>query len=70
MTADAPQDPSPRSAGASARPGCCCLYRRNWPAILKAAQEAGVKWYFIEDEAPTSIEQIPQSMRFLEPVKF
>jgi sugar phosphate isomerase/epimerase len=42
----------------------------NWPAILKAVQQAGVKWYFIEDEAPTAIEQIPQSIRFLERVKF
>jgi sugar phosphate isomerase/epimerase len=42
----------------------------NWPAILKAAQKAGVKWYFIEDESPVSVEQIPQSLRFLEQVKF
>ena len=42
----------------------------NWPAILKAAQKAGVKWYFIEDESPTSVEQIPQSLRYLERVKF
>jgi sugar phosphate isomerase/epimerase len=42
----------------------------DWPAILKAAEKAGVKWYFIEDESPTSVEQIPQSLRFLEQVKF
>lgn len=42
----------------------------NWPDILKAANQAGVKWYFIEDESPVSIEQIPLSMRFLERVKF
>lgn len=42
----------------------------KWTEILKAAQAAGVKWYFIEDESPTSIEQIPISMRFLERVKF
>jgi sugar phosphate isomerase/epimerase len=42
----------------------------DWPAILKAAKKAGVKWYFIEDESPTSTEQIPQSLRFLEQVKF
>jgi len=42
----------------------------DWPAILKAAKKAGVKWYFIEDESPTSVEQIPQSLRFLEKVKF
>jgi sugar phosphate isomerase/epimerase len=42
----------------------------DWPAILKAAQKAGIKWYFIEDESPTSEEQIPQSLRYLERVKF
>lgn len=42
----------------------------DWPAILKAAQKAGVKWYFIEDESPTSAEQIPRSLRYLERVKF
>ena len=41
----------------------------DWPAILKAAKKAGVKWYFIEDESPTSVQQIPQSLRFLEQVK-
>jgi len=42
----------------------------DWPAILKAAQRAGVKWYFIEDESPTSAQQIPLSLRYLERVKF
>lgn len=42
----------------------------DWPAILKAARRSGVKWYFIEDEAPTAAEQIPQTLRFLESVKF
>ena len=38
----------------------------DWPAILQAAQKAGVKHYFIEDEAPTAAEQIPQSLKYLE----
>lgn len=42
----------------------------NWPAILKAAQEVGVKHYFIEDESPTVLEQIPVSLRYLESVKW
>jgi sugar phosphate isomerase/epimerase len=42
----------------------------NWPAILKAARESGVKHYFIEDEAATAPEQIPQSLRYLEQVRF
>src|SRR5258706_430827 len=40
------------------------------PAILKAAKKAGVKWYFLEDESPASEQQIPQSVKFLEQVKF
>lgn len=38
----------------------------NWPALVAAAQKVGVKYYFIEDESPTVLEQIPQSLRFLE----
>lgn len=42
----------------------------NWPEVLKAAQEAGVKYYFIEDESPTVLEQIPQSLEYLKSIKF
>jgi sugar phosphate isomerase/epimerase len=42
----------------------------DWPAILRAAKKAGVKYYFIEDESPTVTEQIPQSLKFLEQVRF
>jgi sugar phosphate isomerase/epimerase len=38
--------------------------------ILPAAEKAGVKWYFIEDESPSSEEQIPQSVRYLREVKW
>lgn len=40
----------------------------DWPAILRAAKKAGVKYYFIEDESPTVLDQIPQSLRYLEKV--
>lgn len=40
------------------------------PAILRAAKKAGLKWYFIEDESPWSEKQIPQSLNYLEQVKF
>lgn len=42
----------------------------DMPAVLKAAKKAGIKWYFIEDESPISEEQIPQSLQFLENVKW
>jgi sugar phosphate isomerase/epimerase len=40
------------------------------PATLRAAKKVGVKWYFIEDESPLVEQQIPQSMKYLEEVKF
>jgi sugar phosphate isomerase/epimerase len=42
----------------------------DWPAILKAAKKAGVKYYFIEDESDAAAEHIPQSLQFLEQVKW
>jgi sugar phosphate isomerase/epimerase len=42
----------------------------NWPGILEAAQRAGVKWYFIEDESDAVKEHLPGSLKFLESVKF
>ena len=42
----------------------------NWPALFKASQKAGVKYYFIEDESPTVVDQIPQSLLFLEQLEF
>ena len=41
-------------------------YRR----ILPAAAKSGVKWYFIEDESPTSEQQIPRSIRYLQEVRW
>lgn len=42
----------------------------DWPRVFRAAKKAGVKWYFIEDESPTSVAQIPRSLRYLEKLKF
>ncbi len=42
----------------------------NIPAILKAAKRARVKWYFIEDESPWSEKQVPESLHYLENVRF
>ena len=42
----------------------------DWSGVFRAAKKAGVKWYFIEDESPASVEQIPQSLRYLEKLKF
>jgi sugar phosphate isomerase/epimerase len=37
----------------------------DWKAIFAAARQHGVKHYFIEDESPTSVDQIPASLAFL-----
>ena len=42
----------------------------DWAALLRASQKVGVKYYFIEDESPTPLEQIPQSLRFLESIEW
>ena len=42
----------------------------DWPSVFRAAKKAGVKWYFIEDESPSSVAQIPQSLRYLDKLKF
>ncbi|MDD4788291.1 MAG: hypothetical protein PHO07_14040, partial [Pirellulales bacterium] len=42
----------------------------DFPTLLRTAQRIGVEYYFIEDESPTAIEQIPRSLRFLESVEW
>ena len=42
----------------------------DMPAVLRAAKKAGIKWYFIEDESPSSEQQIPQSLNYLQQVRF
>jgi sugar phosphate isomerase/epimerase len=42
----------------------------DFPAILKAAKKAGIKYYFIEDESDASAEHIPQSLKYLEQVNW
>jgi sugar phosphate isomerase/epimerase len=34
-------------------------------AIMKEPKKVGIKYYFIEDESPRSVEQIPQSLEYL-----
>lgn len=41
-----------------------------FPPLLRAAAAAGVKWYFIEDESPSVEKQLPQSLEYLEHVRF
>ncbi len=41
----------------------------NLPAVLKAAQKAGVEHYYIEDESPSIATQVPQSIAYLKDLK-
>ncbi len=41
----------------------------DWPAVLKTAQDIGVKYYFLEDETPTPLVCIPDSLKYLRGLK-
>jgi sugar phosphate isomerase/epimerase len=41
-----------------------------FPPLFRAAANAGVKWYFIEDESALSEQQIPVSLRYLDTLKW
>jgi len=37
----------------------------DWPRVLRQARAVGVEWYFIEDESPTPLQNIPQSAAYV-----
>ena len=41
----------------------------NWPSVLKAAQDVGVQHFFIEDETPSPLVCIPDSLKYLRGLK-
>jgi sugar phosphate isomerase/epimerase len=41
----------------------------DWPAVLAAAEKAGVKHYFIEDEGVQPLKEIPASLKYLKSLK-
>jgi sugar phosphate isomerase/epimerase len=42
----------------------------DWPSFFRSAEKAGVQYYFIEDESPSAVQQIPQSVKFLKGLKY
>ncbi|MGH7992151.1 MAG: sugar phosphate isomerase/epimerase family protein [Limisphaerales bacterium] len=42
----------------------------NYAPVLREAEKIGIKWYFIEDESPSSEKQVPQSIHYLKTVKW
>jgi sugar phosphate isomerase/epimerase len=41
----------------------------DWPAVLKTAEQVGVKHFFIEDETPSPLVCIPDSLKYLRGLK-
>jgi sugar phosphate isomerase/epimerase len=41
----------------------------NIKAVMQAAKKAGIKYGFIEDESSRSMEQVPQSIKYLNDLK-
>ena len=41
-----------------------------WAALLKAAEEDGFAYYYIEDETPTPLVGVPKTIAFLEHLKY
>lgn len=41
----------------------------NIPAVLKAAKKAGIKHYFIEDESPSFMKQVPETIAYIKRLK-
>jgi sugar phosphate isomerase/epimerase len=41
----------------------------DWPAVLRAARDVGVKYYFIEDETTAPLDCIPASLEYLRGLK-
>jgi sugar phosphate isomerase/epimerase len=42
----------------------------NWSDVMAAAQKGGVEMFYIEDETPAPIPNVPKSITFLEQLKF
>jgi sugar phosphate isomerase/epimerase len=41
----------------------------DWPAVFRAAEQAGAVAYFIEDESPTPVPQIRDTLKYLAALK-
>lgn len=42
----------------------------NWPDVMKAAKADGLEYYYLEDETPDPVRNIPPSVAYLEAIKF
>jgi sugar phosphate isomerase/epimerase len=42
----------------------------HWPEILRAASQSSIAAYFIEDESPDPVRQVPETLKFMHQVRF
>jgi sugar phosphate isomerase/epimerase len=42
----------------------------NWPEVMKAAKATGVEYFYLEDETPDPVNNIPPSINYLTQIKF
>lgn len=42
----------------------------DWPPVLAAARKTGIRRYYIEEEHPNAVKQIPESVRYLRSMRF
>ncbi len=42
----------------------------NWGELLKTAQEGGIEYYYLEDETPDPLKNVPLSIRYLAQLKY
>jgi sugar phosphate isomerase/epimerase len=42
----------------------------NWSALMKAAERAGIEYYYIEDETPTPLVNVPKTISYFERLKY
>ena len=42
----------------------------NWPEVMKAAKATGVEYFYLEDETPDPVNNIPPSIRYLGGIRF
>jgi hypothetical protein len=42
----------------------------NWPQVMKAAERDGLEYYYLEDETPDPVNNVPKSISYLERLKY
>jgi sugar phosphate isomerase/epimerase len=65
-----PTNEGPKSSTALTNDVALGTGQVDWAPLVRAAMKVGVKYYFIEDESPSAVEQIPESLKFVKQLKY